>query len=793
MEHQSQRIPSVLDQPPSVDFIQKKLPQTLDVVKGAPVYYNPQSHRFEPLQTGAATMAPPSVGERTHCDQQEDDASTGREMAKKRNVELPVRELVPAVEAMVFWSAILEPAMTQFVNANYPEPEKLVKKPQFSIRAKTEWRGIHENLQSAQAEFNGADKPLQSRFKRIYRKAADHTETFQDVIGKLPDDGTYMSLVKFVLDLLFGAVRTAAQTRITATGFADEEDVKEGFSKVEIFLAAFPGDPNIEKASVDLVACVLKAVENAILYFISSTRSRMIGGSTRQALIDSINEVPAQTKKLMERVEESHIWAMQKASGLTLANIEELRLLSVKNSKAISWKTDQILNQGQEIILRLDSVGCIVQGYMQQFIQQQEMSDARIQAALEAQKTQFNRELEMLDARLKAENAELIAGMMNKLKESFDDFENNIVTKVRQAEMDDSIRSNQSAATSRNPSPAPEQEQWPSRWPPPSPSAPPSWPQAPYAAYQQQPYPQSDLRPQGNNLYLAPPPAQAHSHSQYYQQLLPPPPPVPEPTAIPVAALLSALGNLSGLDKRDIQSAFAQSQRIPLFYRLHAQEMIRAREFHAWATAPSSRELLILGDTSLEAVQAGAAVSLVAASLMESIRARGAKFSALGFFCGLHTQRDDAHAGAAVMIKALITQLLEQHYAGYTFRECDLGLDLERIAGGSTTAADLAALCALFEWLVKWLPRDKTLVVVVDGIGEYERAHFNDGMLVVLRCLLGLVAAEGKKQGPVVKVLATCPAGTISLRSEFRSKGLDSILLMEGLQVVSEQIDMSLG
>jgi len=206
MEQQSRRIPSVHNQPSSVDFIQNRLSQTLDVIKGAPVYYSPQSGRFAALQTAAATMPPPSVGEKADSDQQEDDASTGRgkEMAKKRNVELPIRELVPAVEAMVFWSAILEPAMTQFVNANSPEPEKLVKKPQFSIRAQTEWRGIHENLQSAQDEFNGANKPLQSRFKRIYRKAADQTETLQDVVGKLPDDGTYMSLVKFVLDLLLG-------------------------------------------------------------------------------------------------------------------------------------------------------------------------------------------------------------------------------------------------------------------------------------------------------------------------------------------------------------------------------------------------------------------------------------------------------------------------------------------------------------------------------------------------------------------------------------------------------------
>ncbi|KAK4100793.1 hypothetical protein N658DRAFT_82858 [Parathielavia hyrcaniae] len=272
MERQSHSIPSVSQQPPSVDFIQNRLPQTLDVLKGAAVYYNPQSNRFEPLQAGVAAMPPPSTEEKAHPEQQKDDASTKREMASKKNVELPVRELVPAVEAMVFWNAILPPAMTQFVAANHPEPEKLAKKQQqFSIRAKTEWRDIHEKLQSAQDVFNGTNKPIQSWWKRTYRKAADQTDSFQDVIGQLPDDGTYISVVKFVLGLLLGAVSTAAQTRATATGFANEEDMQEGFSKVEVFLAAFPGDQNIKKASVDLIACVLKAVETTILYFLSHT------------------------------------------------------------------------------------------------------------------------------------------------------------------------------------------------------------------------------------------------------------------------------------------------------------------------------------------------------------------------------------------------------------------------------------------------------------------------------------------------------------------------------------------
>ncbi|KAL8376851.1 hypothetical protein RB595_007805 [Gaeumannomyces hyphopodioides] len=774
MEQQPHPLPAVCQQPPSVDFIQNRLPRMLDAVKGAPVYYNPQSNRFEPLKTAATAMPAPSAGEKARSEQQGNGAPTGRETTKERNIEPPVRELVPAVEAMVFWNAILEPAMTRFSTQNRPEAKTLVEKPQYSIRAKKEWRGIHENLQNAQDVFNGAGKPVLSKLKYMYRKVADHTETLQEIIELVPDEGTYVSLVKSVLGLLLSPLHAAAQTRMKVTGFADGEDMKKGFSKVEIFLAAFPGDQNIREASVDLIACVLNAVERAILYFLSSTMSRAVG-SMKQDLSDDIDKISAQTKELMERVEESHIWGLQKASGLTLANIEELRLLHVENAMAISVKTDRIFNQGRKIMLRLDSVGRIVQDYMQQFTQQQEVRDANFKAEQEARDAQFQ------------------ADIMNKVKVLFDDYTENIKETIRQ-EFEASNRSHSSTTTSRNPSPGPEQQQSPSQWPLQNPYGPPPlWSQDPYVAYHQQ---QQQFYPQ-NPSYLVPPPP-VHAHPQYYQQLLPlPPPPVPEPTTIPVATLLSALGNLFGLDKRDMQSALSQSESILISYRLRAQEIIQAREFRAWATAPSSRELLILGDPSLEPVQAGAAVSLVASSLTGSLRARGAGFAALVFFCGLHTRHDDAHAGAAAMVRALIAQLLEQHYAGYRFREGDLGLTLEQLAGstnGTATAADLAALCALFEWLVKWLPRDKTLVVIIDGIGEYERAQFKEGMLVVLRCLLGLVAAaEAKKQGPVVKVLATCPTGTISLLSEFRSKGPDSVLLMETLQIVSERMDMVLG
>ncbi|KAK3344239.1 hypothetical protein B0T25DRAFT_573189 [Lasiosphaeria hispida] len=767
MEKKPHRNPAVPQQPPSVTFIQTRLAETLDAVKGAQVDYNPKVDRFEPRRTG--TVMPPAEKARLEQDTPEGDT--------QKHV-LPVRELVPAVEAMLFWNAILDQAMARFIYQNMPEPEKLAQKPEYSIRSKKKWEDIHDNLQNARNVFNGAGKAVQSRFKKFYRSLADSADSMQEVMVMVPDDGAYISLVKFVLGLLLDVVSVAAQTRIQLTGFADEDEMKRGFARVEIFLSAFPGDPNIKDASVNMIACVLKAVEGAIVYFLSSTVSRALkslsaigqGQNYKKDLIDSISEIPAKTKELMDRVEESHIWVTQKAMGVTLTNIEGLRLLSVENTKAIALKTDGIINKGSEIVLRVDSWGKVIRHQLQQFAQDQETRDVQLKADLQA--VLMNAVKPLFDAyekkteEIRRDNKKNTEDLKQSYEKNTEDLRRD--NKSLRQELEILKRRDHSAATSRAPSPEPEQRlqsqtQWPNN-PHYAQTSFPPW-QDPYA------YP----NPYHQNHYLAPPPTQHYTPPQAPA----PPPPPPEPT-IHVKALIEAL-NIARLDKDDMEHAFSLSESIPFEYRLRAQEIVRAREFQTWATATESRELLVEGDPGLEAVPAGAAVSLVAASLMAGLRARQRGFASLVFFCGRHTSRDDAHAGAGPMLRSLIAQLLEQHYANYTFRQSDVSLDRVR------TGTDLDALCRLLEWLTKWLPSETTVVVVVDGIGDYEMGRFKDGMLVVLRCLLGLARNESPQ--PVVKVLATSPTGTVGLRSEF-TKSASSLLLMEELQIVSETMDM---
>lgn len=72
------------------------------------------------------------------------------------------------------------------------------------------------------------------------------------------------------------AVKSAAHVRQQAVNAFD--GLIPIFSDVELFLGTFPGDVRIRRASVDLIATTLDAVERAIGFFISNEcESRLLG------------------------------------------------------------------------------------------------------------------------------------------------------------------------------------------------------------------------------------------------------------------------------------------------------------------------------------------------------------------------------------------------------------------------------------------------------------------------------------------------------------------------------------
>lgn len=65
------------------------------------------------------------------------------------------------------------------------------------------------------------------------------------------------------------ASRAASNVRKTMVGSFDEVD--KMFTEVELFLQIYPGDKNIENASIKLIADTLFAAENVIGFFLKGT------------------------------------------------------------------------------------------------------------------------------------------------------------------------------------------------------------------------------------------------------------------------------------------------------------------------------------------------------------------------------------------------------------------------------------------------------------------------------------------------------------------------------------------
>ncbi|UKZ77745.1 hypothetical protein TrVFT333_005470 [Trichoderma virens FT-333] len=148
------------------------------------------------------------------------------------------------------------------------------------------------------------------------------------------------------------------------------------------------------------------------------------------------------------------------------------------------------------------------------------------------------------------------------------------------------------------------------------------------------------------------------------------------------------------------------------------------------------------------------------------------RYITLVFFCGFHVEDEDSNVGGAAIIRSFIAQLLQQ--IPFDFMPLDMTIDLDSI---SKDDCKVSHLCELFVYLVRHLlRRDRTLVCIIDGIGDYETDELESDMLVVMKMLLQFckIAKHGNGAGQShgdVKVLATTP---------FSTEAVQELLLGEG-------------
>lgn len=68
------------------------------------------------------------------------------------------------------------------------------------------------------------------------------------------------------------------------------DEVDSNFADIELFLQMYPGDQNIERASINLIASTLFAVENVMAFFLKST-SKFAIPATPKVMMNSLNAI----------------------------------------------------------------------------------------------------------------------------------------------------------------------------------------------------------------------------------------------------------------------------------------------------------------------------------------------------------------------------------------------------------------------------------------------------------------------------------------------------------------------
>jgi len=206
---------NILQQPPSVDFIENRLPAIHSAFEDLPIQYDPVAGRFIPSQEAvdmplhrqqhrlAAADATADAAVRGPLPASMAPNGRGDVQVASAPRQLPARPLPPGTEAMKFWGKILDEAMILHRENNQTEPKVLLKKPVFSIRGQGSWGEIYQRLQDARVEFDGTKSKFWGRVKKGYRQAADKTNNaYVDTALQLIPDHDMVSPVKAALEVI---------------------------------------------------------------------------------------------------------------------------------------------------------------------------------------------------------------------------------------------------------------------------------------------------------------------------------------------------------------------------------------------------------------------------------------------------------------------------------------------------------------------------------------------------------------------------------------------------------------
>ncbi|OQV08649.1 hypothetical protein CLAIMM_12882 [Cladophialophora immunda] len=304
MEPAKAYIPELGRQSLAVDFIDNRLG------KYHPGFATPPA-RYDPALDSFIISSPPA------------DAMQSQQTfatPQQGNVHIGPRPVPKPVAALQFWNFLFDRAMGEFKLAS--EEPKGREKAGFSIRDKTNWAAVFDQLEKARDFYSGKKRPS-------YRKLADHAAPVAlDVIKLVPDmNSVFVTPVVASVRIILEAVKKAAEVRKEMECAFDDIDMM--FSEIELFLQAFPDDEHIVQASVELITATFSAIEAVIGFFTKSALKRsgraILSRETyEQQMLDTLKKVESSSQRLLRQAKDSGLLLMSEGLRRILARQEKL-------------------------------------------------------------------------------------------------------------------------------------------------------------------------------------------------------------------------------------------------------------------------------------------------------------------------------------------------------------------------------------------------------------------------------------------------------------------------------------
>ncbi|KAL1857622.1 hypothetical protein Daus18300_010262 [Diaporthe australafricana] len=350
MESPQGQIPKLQLQSPAVDFIENSLdkyhpafstpPSRYDHYIGGFVIQNPPDMMSaRPAPAMIVAMHDDSPAPVTALAVPAEPSPTPESAAANPSHPLP-----QPVQSLEFWDSLFPRAMALLIEAHPDEPEYLMKSSQ-RLRDKTNWTQVFDQIELAKDDYSKVDKSFKAGFRKVHRKFGDHfAEPFNRMTKLVPAGGDLgtaaVTPIIGCVQILLEASRAASHIRKKMVGAFGEVD--NMFANIELFLQIYPGDRNIEKASIRLIAGTLFAAENVIGFFLKGTGRKFLAAAAKrenyeQSTVESLNDITLQCEQLLQEAEKTHkyqvvnnINILMDTSVATHAEVQRIRREQVR-------------------------------------------------------------------------------------------------------------------------------------------------------------------------------------------------------------------------------------------------------------------------------------------------------------------------------------------------------------------------------------------------------------------------------------------------------------------------------